>query len=95
MKSKARRVIEKWGTQPMPGQKLPVALGTDAVVVMFPANTVGYDYYVTARYVRRTAKREFVEYVCSCPGFQHSTKEVMECHHVKELWESIEAAASN
>lgn len=81
MKSKARRTIETWTDRDMTKPKpAPVALGT-GVVVMYPASTVPYDYYITARYVRHTAKRSYVEYVCSCPGFRGGA----ECWHVKDL----------
>lgn len=90
MKTKARRTIEKYGDSAMPNAKVPVCLGTDGVVALFPAQTVGYDFYVTARYVRYTPKRKYIEYVCSCPGFKYS--EENRCHHVKELQEGIESA---
>lgn len=88
MKTKARRIVERFGDKTRKEIK-PIALGAEAVVVMFPAQTMGYDYYLTARYVRYTKKHRYIEYVCSCPGFKFGADE---CRHIQSLAEQISSA---
>lgn len=64
-----------------------IYLGEGKVFVV-PSKSDLYAHHVVARVVRRTPKRQYVEWVCSCKGFHNNHED--ECVHVrafKDVWE--------
>lgn len=85
MKSKARRVIERWVTPNGQGkyeQRMPTYLAPGQVM-LFPSGSGQFTHHVTARLDRPTksGKNTYVEWVCSCPGFFHNSGD--SCRHVE------------
>jgi len=94
MKSKARRILDKWAVTPV-AQQAPRYLGSGEVFI-WPAGSLDATHYLVARTIRKTPKRTFVEWTCACRGFGLSQKEGDECKHViqlKEQWEALSANA--
>jgi len=87
MKSKARRVIEKWVPQKYADRE-PTYLG-EGYIFVFPGGE--QPMYTVCRYERTFRNKYYIEWVCSCKGFFYS--ETDECRHVARLKEEWEAAS--
>lgn len=96
MKSKARRHIEKWhkpGKHGVMPKKQPVYVGRGEVF-LYPSKSGEFTHHVVTRTVRRTPKREYVEWTCSCPAWYHTGSD--SCPHVRDVrkqWEEVNETA--
>jgi len=88
MKSKARRIAEKWVKQDK--VKREPRFVSEGFVFMYPAKgTDGVDHYPVIWLTRRLPSGRVVhEFMCGCRGWWYSEKD--ECTHVKHLRKQIE-----
>ena len=92
MRSLARRTMDKWVGKMWKDREARY-LGEGKVFIV-PSKSDLWSHNVVARVVRHTAKRTYVEWVCSCKGFHNSHED--ECVHVrafKEEWAKTEEVA--
>lgn len=91
MKSKARRTIEGWVKLGRDKTKWQPTYLADGQVFIVPARaSVDVEHYVVAYLQRRTPKRIYNEWVCSCKGFWYSS--VDDCRHIRNIKQQMTAA---
>lgn len=82
MKSKARRVVDKWIKQAQK-DRLPTYIA-EGFVFLYPARSVGGDHYPVVWLTRSLPSGKVVnEFLCGCKGWWYSEQD--ECYHVKDL----------
>jgi hypothetical protein len=86
MKSKTRRLLESWqaGKEQMP------TYIADGQAFIFPSDSGESTHHVVVRVIRRTPKRQYTEFLCSCRGFAFSHDDI--CRHVNTLKREYVAA---
>jgi predicted nucleic acid-binding Zn finger protein len=91
MKSKARRIVEKWVTQPRQ-DRLPHYIG-EGFVFIYPSRGSSNEHYPVIWVTRKTKKKVFHEFFCGCKGWWFSEED--ECYHVKDLKQKIQEGRAN
>ena len=88
MKTKVRRIIDKWVDQKQPWERKPIYIG-EGSVFMFPSASLDRTSGYPVAWVRRTLPSGKIvdEFLCGCLGFWFSTED--SCRHIKALQTQI------
>lgn len=83
MKTKIRRILESWQRGKVQAPQY-IARGA---VFLYPSNSGEFPHHLVVWMQRRTPKREYVEFACSCMGYGYSRTDT--CRHIEHLKSEI------